>query len=257
MVYRRLYIIPISVFFLVVVTFIITYAIAVALEHVDAGFPYISETGTTPPESCVFAQFVNIAAAVLLVCVYVRYRQVKEISRLAGPRASISPRINKIAGYFGALACLGLDMVANFQESNVIVVHLIGAFICFAGGTVFFCMQTWISRRLRPEFNSNLTFYARAIISALCVVFTFLTIIPAAISTAQFKGKDKMRWQPEDGGWEWHIVSTASEWLLVICFCTFILSFSLEFRGISLEEPVIRIEGMSSKSGESTRDELS
>lgn len=38
------------------------YTMSVQWDHVVPGFPYISETGTLSPESCIFAQFLNIAA---------------------------------------------------------------------------------------------------------------------------------------------------------------------------------------------------
>lgn len=41
---------------------IFSYIMAVILGHVEAGFPYISDTATSAPESCIFAQFVNMTA---------------------------------------------------------------------------------------------------------------------------------------------------------------------------------------------------
>lgn len=32
------------------------------LGHVEAGFPYISDTATYAPESCIFSQFINMFA---------------------------------------------------------------------------------------------------------------------------------------------------------------------------------------------------
>lgn len=54
------------------VSFIITYSIAVGYGHVEAGFPYISDTGTLPPESCVFGQLLNIGAVFAAFTMYVR-----------------------------------------------------------------------------------------------------------------------------------------------------------------------------------------
>lgn len=45
------------------------YTISVQWDHVVPGFPYISETGTLSPESCIFAQCLNIAA---LLRMYIR-----------------------------------------------------------------------------------------------------------------------------------------------------------------------------------------
>ncbi len=38
--------------------------------------PYISDTGTYPPESCIFAQFLNMGALLIGIDVYIRYKQV-------------------------------------------------------------------------------------------------------------------------------------------------------------------------------------
>jgi hypothetical protein len=41
---------------------VIRYTIAVLNQHVEPGFPYVSDTGSYSPESCIFGQFLNIAA---------------------------------------------------------------------------------------------------------------------------------------------------------------------------------------------------
>ena len=43
---------------------VVCYCIAVSLGHVEAAFPYISDTGTFPPESCIFTLSLNCAAVV-------------------------------------------------------------------------------------------------------------------------------------------------------------------------------------------------
>jgi len=52
-------------------------------------------------------------------------------------------------------------------------------------------------------------------------------------------GKDPRKWYPEDGGWEMHVVSTVSEWIVATSFCVYILSFVQEFRVINIEEPQV------------------
>jgi hypothetical protein len=52
-------------------------------------------------------------------------------------------------------------------------------------------------------------------------------------------GKDPRKWYPEDGGWEMHVASTVSEWIVATSFCVFILSFVREFQKINLEEPQV------------------
>lgn len=72
--------------------------------------------------------------------IYIRYSQVKECIRAFGSPTSL-PKWNHWALIFGLISTAGLSIVANFQETSVIVVHLIGALLCFGGGTVYFWTQ--------------------------------------------------------------------------------------------------------------------
>ncbi|KAK7863993.1 hypothetical protein R5R35_000101 [Gryllus longicercus] len=57
----------------------------------------------------------------------------------------------------------------------------------------------------------------------------------------EFDGEDTTKWRPEDGAWTMHLISTISEWCLVVCFCIFIASFSGEFYGIVLQGPFLKL----------------
>lgn len=48
---------------------------------------------------------------------------------------------NNWALILGLLAVLGLTIVANFQETSVLLVHFVGAFMCFGCGTAYFWTQ--------------------------------------------------------------------------------------------------------------------
>jgi hypothetical protein len=48
------------------------------------------------------------------------------------------------------------------------------------------------------------------------------------------------KWEPHDDGWELHLASTISEWVLCIAYCALVLSFVPEFHNLELEAPVIR-----------------
>ncbi|GFG32451.1 hypothetical protein Cfor_04301, partial [Coptotermes formosanus] len=213
------------------------YTIAVLNQHVEPGFPYISDTGTVPPESCIFGQLLNIAAFMLAVCVYIKYLQVQSFSQIITPENGVSHTFNKVALSFGLTSCVGLDIVANFQESNVIVVHMLGAFLCFAAGTIYFILQAICSYYLHPLANSIVMAHMRVVLAMVCTVFFILLSITGVISHLQFHGKDPRKWYPEDGGWEMHVASTVSEWIVATSFCVYILSFVQEFRAISIEEP--------------------
>nr|CAD7423317.1 unnamed protein product [Timema monikensis] len=135
MVTSHLHYLPLAVFILTPLTFISTYTWSVLLDQVEPAFPYISDTGTLPPASCIFSQFLNIITVFMSCCVYIRYRLVKNAE------SGIISWVNTMAAWLGGISCLGLSLVANFQESNVSSVHVLGADTCFIGGAIYFCLQ--------------------------------------------------------------------------------------------------------------------
>lgn len=238
--YGKLHVLPLSLFILIPVTFLITYTISVQWDHVVPGFPYISETGTLSPESCIFAQFLNIAALLLACCVYIRHRQVSQWQLERG-NDLVSKRIVVVTAWCGILACFGLDILANFQEARVVGAHMIGAMTCFTAGTIYFCLQTYLSYKMVPAVNGKIVVFIRAGLSVLTLILTITTIIPGYISMLEFQGNDYKKWLPTDGGWGWHVASAISEWVLAIVYCCFLLTFVPEFRLINFEDPVVTL----------------
>lgn len=60
---------------------------------------------------------------------------------------------NQLALYSGVLGAVGMFIVANFQETAVIQIHLFGAFLCFGSGCVYMLIMTWIAYRMHPLFS--------------------------------------------------------------------------------------------------------
>lgn len=237
MAFDKLYILPIAVFVLFPATFIITYIVAVLLKHVEADFPYISDTGTYSPESCVFGQLLNWGTMLMAAVIYIRFQQVKEYFRTYPLHISVR-KLNKCGLWFGLISCVGLSFVANFQETNVITVHLTGAFMCFGFGTLYFWVQAICSYYMQPLANSISVAHLRLTLAMICTVFFILLSITGVISHLQFHGTNPRKWYPADGGWELHVVSTISEWIVAVAFCIFIFSFSWEFQTLDIEVKV-------------------
>ena len=85
-----------------------------SLDHTPLDWPYISDTSTRPPESCIFSQLVNVGALLLAITFYIRYKQVAEYinSYQMERRYRAVNNISLLVGWFGAL---GLSVIANFQ----------------------------------------------------------------------------------------------------------------------------------------------
>lgn len=95
--------------------------IAIVLGHVEVEFPYISDTGTHTPESCIFSQMLNIVSFLVALTIYVRYKHVEQYyrdSNLTIESESIL-KLNRRALFVGMASSFGLSIVANFQETNV------------------------------------------------------------------------------------------------------------------------------------------
>uniref|UniRef100_T1JKQ3 CWH43-like N-terminal domain-containing protein n=1 Tax=Strigamia maritima TaxID=126957 RepID=T1JKQ3_STRMM len=241
MVTDRIYLLPLALFILFPATFIISYIISVVLGHVEADFPYISDTGTHIPESCIFGQFLNICAVLFAVCVYVRYKQVHTYYRyhLSGDNI---PRLNKIALVLGWIVPIGVSMVANFQETSLFAVHAIGAFLSFGPGTLYLWTNAVLSYLVTPVINTRRMAHIRVVMSIISTSAFLITCIASPLSMAQFHGKDRTKWFPEDGGFTLHVVATAAEWILAITFDAFILTFVKEFQRITVATPQVYLQ---------------
>lgn len=137
------------------------------------------------------------------------------------------------------MACLGLSVVANFQETNLFIVHLVGAILCFGCGLIYSWLQTWISFGTCPLVNSRGVARWRFF---LCVVMTIAFITEFVATPLAFKnyhGNNPRKWRKEDGGFWFHIASAVAEWILALCIDLFIATFIREMRKISITSPKV------------------
>ncbi|XP_038053064.1 DNA damage-regulated autophagy modulator protein 2-like isoform X3 [Patiria miniata] len=230
---------PISVGLSLALAIIVPYCIAVGLGHVSAGFPYISDTGTEPPESCIFGQLLNIASALAFATIYVRYKQVAEYYREV-PEGVF--KCNKAALVLGSLAALGMSLVANFQETNMIVFHVIGAMMCFGLGFIYGLLMSWISYKLSPQHCTVAMYRARLALSLVAMLCLVTTLLFGGLANSQWKGEDLRKWLPEDGGFGLHVASTVSEWIMAIAFLFYFFSYIKDFQKVELAAEVRRCQ---------------
>lgn len=213
-------------------TFVVSYIIAILKDDVSPYFPYISDTGTKPPESCIFGQFLNISSALAIATMYVRYKLVAQIC-IGEDRKLMC--LNKAGLVLGLLSALGLSMVANFQETSLEPVHVTGAALVLGFGVVYAFLQTSLSYHMNPDYNGLKICRIRLVISFVAFIAMVITFISATISRIQLKGHiDKTKWSPEDGGFAAHIVSTISEWITAVTFLMFFFTFIRDFQKIKL-----------------------
>lgn len=233
----RLHVFPVFIVIYVPVSFFITYGIAVYNGNVKPDFPYISDTGTTPPESCVFGQLLNIAAVVAMFVFYIRYKQI-DTFKLTCHRKAIT-RVNKVAFVIGLLAAFGISLVGNFQEDNVVIVHMIGAFLAFVFGGLYCCVQTYLSFKLPdiPGSSRNLRL-GRLVICILDFAF-MINIVVMFQFTVKSSGVKPTCWTAKEPGMSVCLASTISEWIISFLTCIYVATFTPEFKYFELIKPEI------------------
>jgi len=235
-----LYLYPLVTGLLLPLAFFLAYIIAVSLGHAELGWPYISDTTTRPPESCIFSQLVNVGALLLALTFYVRYKQVAEYcsSYQLPRRLAVLNSFCLGAGWTGAL---GLSLFANFQETEVAVIHWTGFYLFCFFGLFWVWGSVLASYSLYPLSISKCLLLSRLVFASISSVTMGVMLVAGAVARSQFHGEDPGKWSPSDGGWVWHCASTGSEWIMALSLDISILSLVPEFRRIGLDSPRIRL----------------
>ncbi|XP_062989453.1 DNA damage-regulated autophagy modulator protein 1 isoform X2 [Elgaria multicarinata webbii] len=181
--------------------FIISYVIAVLAGHVEPLFPYISDTGAKPPESGIFGFMINVSAFLGAVTMYTRYLIVKQQNEVTH---FINPYFNLMTLCVGVVGCIGMGIVASFQELAVPAVHDGGALVAFICGALYIVLQTVISYRSRPQWSTPCTCHTRLFLSIMTSDYVY------------------------------HFVSAICEWTVAFGFVFFFLTFIGDFQGVTL-----------------------
>ncbi|XP_065170764.1 LOW QUALITY PROTEIN: DNA damage-regulated autophagy modulator protein 1-like [Atheta coriaria] len=221
----------------------LTYTISVSLGHVYYWFPFISDTGAEPPESGIFGFTLNITTVLLVISMYLRYCQMNCVKKVG---VIIITGLEQNSCIFGLLSCFGLNMVANFSEIDMGITHLTGAFLCFTTATIYFIIQTKISYHFINHDSgfsvSKTLFCCRFLLCLFMATFYFLTLWYGKLATDEFTGKKLNYWRENDGGFQYRLISTFSEWITTICIALYIMTFTLEFRKIECIGITVRLK---------------
>ncbi|CAM4685623.1 unnamed protein product, partial [Caretta caretta] len=217
-------------------SFIFSYITAILLRHIDPLVPYISDTGTIPPERCLFGIMLNISTFLGIATVYVRYKQVYALS----PGELKIARLNKAGFTLGMISCFGLCIIANFQKYTLFYMHVVGACLTFGIGAIYVLVQTILSYMMQPKI-----FWIRVIVLLWCGSSIASMFVSSVLLYSGLYGTDlvqKLHWNPQEKGYIVHIISTISEWSLAFSFLSFFLTYIRDFQ-LQVVFGVIRISG--------------
>lgn len=218
-------------------SFIFSFITAVLLHHVDPLVPYISDTGTVAPERCLFGIMLDISSFLGIVTFYIRFKQVEALSAEDCKMA----KLNKTGLVLGMISCFGLCIVANFQKTTFIAMHIIGACLTFGLGMLYILVQTIISYKMQPHIHGKGIFWIRLVVFVWCASSVVSMFISSVALNVDLHGADlakKLHWDIHEKGYTLHIISTISEWSLAFSFNSYFLTYIQDFQKISLHVDV-------------------
>ncbi|XP_078453354.1 DNA damage-regulated autophagy modulator protein 1 isoform X1 [Lampetra planeri] len=201
------------------VTFATSYLTAALRGDVDPILPYISDTAGRPPESCVFGLMLSMSALAAALTMFVRYRLVA----CATCGRSCAVFVNRTGFAIGLISCLGLLVIANFQNTTELGVHMAGAGLAFAGGALYATLHALLSWHTEPRGLAcvRTTLAAWSLASG---VTSIPLVVAACLATWDLTYKHQAKTLLR--------VSAAAEWSLGVSFLTFFLTFIRDFQGM-------------------------
>ena len=126
------------------------------------------------------------------------------------------------------------------QETELNIIHKFGLYLCFGSGLAWLWCCVILSWAVSPfQAAGCCTDILRTCLALLNTSAFISTMVFAEVARSEFHGADPTKWRPEDGGWEYHIVSTVSEWLMALSLDLAILSLTPDFNKLQFEEPKI------------------
>ncbi|XP_016078639.1 PREDICTED: DNA damage-regulated autophagy modulator protein 1 [Miniopterus natalensis] len=186
----------------------------------------LNDTGTTPPESGIFGFMINFSAFLGAATMYTRYKIVEKQNQTS---YFSTPVFNLVSLVLGLVGCIGMGIVANFQELAVPVVHDGGALLAFVCGVVYTLLQSIISYKSCPQWNSLSTCRVRMTISFISCA----AVIPM-ITCASLISITKLEWNPKEKDYAYHVVSAICEWTVAFGFIFYFLTFIHDFQSVTL-----------------------
>ncbi|XP_071831113.1 DNA damage-regulated autophagy modulator protein 2-like [Apostichopus japonicus] len=207
---------PITAAIFLLAALFIPYIIGVCCGHVRAWFPYIHEIGADDPERCIFTALFNVVA--LLLFLNVREQQNDIYKQLRGQR---SGHLDEVSFWCGALACLGLFIMANFPaiKKNKIpfFIHCGGAIMFFGGSLVYCGILSWFAYKEASKNDDKWVPFALRCLFLVLFVFVLLGYI-----LFWYFGRHK----PQKAMIK---ISALCEWLLVLIIIGFFLTLEFEY----------------------------
>ncbi|XP_055799347.1 modulator of macroautophagy TMEM150B-like [Salvelinus fontinalis] len=220
----------------------VVFGIAVSNETVNITdrIPYISECGTYNPQSCIFAQICNICAILALWVVVIRFQQVRDYGQ--------NSKVNIASIVLGFISCVGISIIGNFQQSVVIGIHLLGAFLTFFVGLAYFWLQVWLCYKAQPFKDRHWVGPLRATFCSICSVLVITSILTDHTAGGRSPFSENVSSLVILHTTSYKSGAAVCEWALVMSFFVLFGLFGSEFRHIDFHQLTVQKQGLKTQS---------
>ncbi|CAD5213507.1 unnamed protein product [Bursaphelenchus okinawaensis] len=216
------------------------YAIGVALDHLLPVLPIISEGGILIPERGVFGTFINYSAVFWFFTNICLYLHMKDHVQQHKPHSKVRHFLYVML-FLGIFSGFGFTLLANFQLSEDLMVHGLGAIMMFFGGLVFFVCYIVFTLKERQYTSLWMTIIRMIIIvpAGICVflqqIFNDNAIIVVAVNGTVPPLPEKVDGINRIGfGQPWwlnHLVSSSAEWTVAFLYLILVGSLAYDLLG--------------------------
>ncbi|KAG9340352.1 hypothetical protein JZ751_021465, partial [Albula glossodonta] len=171
--------------------------------------------GTYNPQSCVFAQIINICAILALWIVILRFQQIRDYGQ--------DSKVNIASLVLGFVSATGISVLGNFQQSVLMGAHLFGAFLAFFVGLAYLWVQAWLTYKVEPSRDRRWLGPLRIV---FCSISTILILSMSVLHNIEYRS-----------------AAAICEWLAVMAFFFLFGLFGAEFRHIDCHHLTVQREG--------------
>ncbi|KJH48732.1 hypothetical protein DICVIV_05126 [Dictyocaulus viviparus] len=171
-----------------------------------------------------------------MVVMYLRYSLIAVLIRDSD---RVMEKVNIISFCVGLVGGFSMLIVANFQQTAVITIHLLAACVCFGSGCLYTILHSWITLRMYPLYTNRCIGVIRATIAVITTTCFLIAVGFGLYASHEFhryypnlptpRPWNRKLWQP---GYEFHVVSAIAEWITAVAHVAFILTYTRDFEKI-------------------------
>lgn len=209
--------------------------IEIILRHVEPILPYVSDLGVILPSAVLFTCFMCSIALLMSYFVILRFHLNK---RLLHKTISKRNRTQLITGIMIVISMSAIGSFRNAENYFIQIVHNVMASILFLMLAIDILLAIEINQSISDQESIIIV---QKILLFLCLLFSFTVVVGAFISFRNdpwifFHQHRRLHWSSKQIGYYGHLLSTVSEWVLILMSAPYLFTYGKHFKRFLFEQ---------------------